>query len=183
MAIRFLSTIQGKDIAQYRDERLQIGLSEATIRRELVVLSHVFELARKEWGMEGLMNPVKAIRLPPGRGIVRGRRLSLSEESGLLEACDLYGGDLPHIVRLALETWMRRGELAGMTWELVDLKKRTVTLLDTKNGEKRIVPLLKLAVRILSDLPRRIIWIHLEHDSGCHYESICSGAFSCPNRL
>jgi len=43
-----------------------------------------------------------------------------------------------------------------MTWELVDLKKRTVTLLDTKNGEKRIVPLSMEAVRILSGLPRRI---------------------------
>ena len=43
-----------------------------------------------------------------------------------------------------------------MTWELVDLKKRTVTLLDTKNGEKRIVPLSMEAVRILSGLVRRI---------------------------
>ena len=158
---RFLSSIQGKDIAQYRDERLQNGLSEATIRRELVVLSHVFEVARKEWGMEGLMNPVKAIRLPSGRGIVRERRLYSFEESALLEACDVYGGDLPHIVRLALETGMRRGELAGMTWGMVDLKKRTVTLPETKIGEKRIVPLSQVAVRILSDLPRRIdgsIW-------------------------
>ena len=43
-----------------------------------------------------------------------------------------------------------------MTWELVDLKKRTVTLLDTKNGEKRIVPLSTEAIRILSGLVRRI---------------------------
>jgi integrase len=39
---------------------------------------------------------------------------------------------------------------------MVDLKKRTVTLLETKNGKKRIVPLSQLAVRILADLPRRI---------------------------
>jgi len=51
---------------------------------------------------------------------------------------------------------MRRSEIAGMTWEMVDLKKRTVTLLVTKNGEKRIVPLSSEAVRILSELPRRI---------------------------
>ena len=29
---------------------------------------------------------------------------------------------------------MRRGEIAGMIWEMVDLKKRTVTLPETKNG-------------------------------------------------
>lgn len=38
----------------------------------------------------------------------------------------------------------------------MDLKKRTVTLLNTKNGEKRIVPLSTEAIRILSGLVRRI---------------------------
>ena len=38
----------------------------------------------------------------------------------------------------------------------MDLKKRTVTLLNTKNGEKRIVPLSTEAIRILSELVRRI---------------------------
>ena len=39
---------------------------------------------------------------------------------------------------------------------MVDLKRRTVTLPETKNGEKRIVPLSSEAVRILSGLTRRI---------------------------
>ena len=51
---------------------------------------------------------------------------------------------------------MRRGEIAGMIWEMVDLKKRTVTLPETKNGEKRIVPLSSEALRILSEIPRRL---------------------------
>ena len=38
-----------------------------------------------------------------------------------------------------------------MTWDMVDLKKRTVTLPDTKNGQKRIVPLSSVAVTILKD--------------------------------
>jgi len=70
-------------------------------------------------------------------------------------------------IRFALETAMRRSELAGMTWDQVDIKKRTVTLLETKNGEKRIVPLSTEAIRILSTLPRRIdgkVW-GMEPDS------------------
>ena len=114
--------MQGKDIAEYRDERLK-SVSAATLRRELVIFSHLFEVARKEWGMEGLANPVKVVRLPSGRGIVRERRLSSFEESALLEACEVYGGDLPHIVRLVLETGMRRGEIAGMIWEYGGPKK------------------------------------------------------------
>jgi integrase len=51
---------------------------------------------------------------------------------------------------------MSRSEIAWMTWNQVDLKKKTVTLPETKNGEKRIVPLSSEAVRILSAFPRRI---------------------------
>ncbi|MDA8149689.1 MAG: tyrosine-type recombinase/integrase, partial [Nitrospiraceae bacterium] len=72
------------------------------------------------------------------------------EETALLDACEKYGGDLPHVVLLALETAMRRGEIAGMTWDDVDLKKRTVTLPETKTGEVRIVSLSSEAIRILS---------------------------------
>ena len=152
---RFLATIQGRDIAEYRDERLAT-VSPATVRRELVILSHLFTVASKEWGMSGLGNPVQAIRLPSGRGVSRDRRLNPGEETALLDACEKYGGDLPHVVLLALETAMRRGEIAGMTWDDVDLKKRTVTLPETKTGEVRIVSLSSEAVRILSSIPRRI---------------------------
>ena len=54
-----------------------------------------------------------------------------------------------------------------MTWGQVNLKRRTVTLPETKNGEKRIVPLSSEAVRILAGIPRRIdgnVW-GMEPDS------------------
>ena len=152
---RFLATIQGKDIAEYRDERLG-SVSPATVRRELVILSHLFTVASKEWGMTGLGNPVQSIRLPSGRGVSRDRRLKSGEEKNLLRACEEYGGDLPYVVRFALETAMRRGEIAGITWDDVNLKKKTVTLSNTKNGEKRVVSLSSEAISILSAIPRRI---------------------------
>ncbi|MHB1606228.1 MAG: site-specific integrase [Leptospirales bacterium] len=152
---RFLATIQGKDIAEYRDERLE-SVSPATVRRELVILSHLFTVVSKEWGMSGLGNPVQSIRLPSGRGVSRDLRKHPGEEKALLDACEEYGGDLPHVVRFALETAMRRGEIAGLTWDDVDLKKKTATLLNTKIGEKRIVSLSAEAIRILSVIPRRI---------------------------
>lgn len=42
------------------------GEAENTIRLELALVSHLFEIARKEWGMEGLPNPIKNIRKPSG---------------------------------------------------------------------------------------------------------------------
>lgn len=147
LAKRVLASIRGNDLASYRDERIKAGYSANTIRLELAIISHLFEIARKEWGMEGLTNPVKAIRIPsPPAG--RDRRLQPGELEQLLESSS---EEMSQVIRFALETAMRRGELAGMTWEMVDLKKRTVTLPETKNGQKRIVPLSSVAVAILKE--------------------------------
>ena len=153
LAKRSLASIRGSDIASYRDDRTKSGYSANSIRLDLSIISHLFEIARKEWGIEGLSNPVKTIRMPkspPGRD----RRLLPGELNRIVDASG--SPVLPDVVRLALETGMRQAEIAGMTWDMVDLKKRTVTLLETKNGEKRIVPLSSEAVRILSGLTRRI---------------------------
>ena len=147
LAKRVLASIRGNDMATYRDDRLKAGYSANTVRLELAIISHLFEIARKEWGMEGLTNPVKAIRMPsPPAG--RDRRLGPGELEKLLEC---LSEEMGQVVRFALETAMRRGEIAGMTWEMVDLKKRTVTLPETKNGQKRIVPLSSVAVTILKE--------------------------------
>ena len=152
LAKRSIASIQGKDVAAYRDQRLK-EVSPNTVRHELAILSHVFTIAVKEWSMDGLINPVRQIRIPkspPGRD----RRLKSGEMESIMAAS---GSELlPDIVRLAVETGMRQAEIAGMTWDLVDLKRKTITLLETKNGEKRIVPLSTEAVRILSGLVRRL---------------------------
>ena len=62
----FLSNIRGVNFAKYRDDRLALGRAANTVRLELALVSHLFEIARKEWGMEGLMNPVKNISKPSG---------------------------------------------------------------------------------------------------------------------
>ena len=147
LAKRFLATIQGKDIAAWRDARIKSGSSANTVRLDLAVISHLFEIARKEWGMEGLTNPVKSIRIPsPPSG--RDRRLQTGELEKLLKSSS---EEMNQVIRFALETAMRRGEIAGMTWEMVDLKKRIVTLPETKNGQKRIVPLSSVAMTILKE--------------------------------
>jgi hypothetical protein len=70
LAVRFLSNLghSSKDFAKYRDERLAKGKSESTVRSELMVISGLFKVARKEWGMCGLCNPIAEIAVPnPGR--------------------------------------------------------------------------------------------------------------------
>jgi len=136
-----LSRIRAADFARFRDARQEQGAGPNTIRLDLALVSHVFEVARKDWGMEVLSNPVKAIRkpkLPQGRD----RRLMPGEEAWLLAYCDAGGHVLLKVfIVLAIETAMRRGEIADLNWQDVDLTSRLATLHRTKNGTSRVVPL------------------------------------------
>jgi len=154
LARRYVAGIRGMDIACFRDERLR-NVTPSTVKRDLVLLGHVFEVARKEWGVY-VHNPVRDIRLPADNR-PRDRRLQAGEEARLLEACrEARNPWLLSIVQLALETAMRQGELTRLRWEYIDLNRRTAHLPDTKNGEARTVPLSTTAVRVLRTLPRSL---------------------------
>jgi len=132
LARRFVASIRGIDMAQFRDERLQ-KVTPSTVKRDMVLLGHVFEVARKEWGIH-FHNPVRDIKLPAD-GRPRDRRLQAGEEIRLLAACrEARNHHLLPIVQLALETAMRQGELIRLCWEHIDLNRRTAHLPDTKNG-------------------------------------------------
>ncbi len=147
---RFLNSLKGYDFAKYRDERLAEGKAPNTIRLELAIISHLFTIAQKEWGIDTLNNPVKAIRLPsPGKA--RERRLSNREEEILLSACQASRSTgLADVAILALETAMRQAEILGIEWANVDLLKRVVHLPETKNGTSRDVPLSPRALEVLN---------------------------------
>lgn len=149
-----LDKVTGEVVAQYRDARMK-EVSANTVRLELAFLSVVFEQCRKEWGF-AVSNPVKQIRMPkPGKP--RQRRLEAGEEAALLGACKASGAHYLHsFVVLAIETGMRFGEIAGMTWLNVNYEKSTVFLPTTKNGSARTVPLSPRALNAIQTLPRSI---------------------------
>lgn len=157
---RFVASIRGIDMARYRDERLK-EVSGPSVRRELSILSQLFEVSRKEWGIF-VHNPVREIKLPK-KGKARDRRLqeaehcSDSEEARLVAACrQCRNPYLLPIVLFALETAMRLGEIVSLRWQHINIKRRTAFLPDTKNGESRMVPLSGVAVELLRSLPRSI---------------------------
>ncbi|CAG2146707.1 Tyrosine recombinase XerC [Cupriavidus campinensis] len=158
-----MSAVTSSAVASWRDRRLKT-VSGATVNREIDVLSTVFNHARREWGIH-VENPIRYVKRPD-KAKARDRRFSADEEAYLLAA--LTGGTrqadgtfskgarnpwLMPLVRLAMETAMRRGELLALDWENVDLKRQTAHLPDTKNGDARTVPLSTKAVGILEALP------------------------------
>ena len=149
LAVRTLGQIRAGDFALYRDQRLAAGISGSTIRLDLAIIRHMYNVARKEWGMEGLANPIDAITLPsPGRP--RNRRLTVDEFDALLGHLHSARNKIVHdIVVLARETAMRQGEILAIHYELIDFDARVLCLPITKNGEERLVPLSTQAMEVL----------------------------------
>lgn len=138
-------------IATYRDQRLasinaRTGkpISPSTVRLEMSLLSHMFEIGRIEWGVCDA-NPVSNVRkpkTPPGRD----RILTAREERLILRYAHAHANiDLYSIIALAIETAMRQGEILKLQWEHINLKSGIAHLPETKNGTKRDVPLSRKA--------------------------------------
>ena len=143
-----LTRISKRDVEEFRDFRLKV-VSNATVSKEMGIISRVFNTAIQEWQMEYLNNPVKNVRkpkAPPGRA----RRLRLDETEWILKNTGSFF--LEDVLRFAIDAGMRQSEIATLTWDRVDLKKGIVYLEKTKNGEPRSVPLSRKGLDILQNL-------------------------------
>ena len=151
-----LASLTPEAIGKYRDERLRT-VAAGTVIRNLAYISSVINHARREWGIT-VANPIPLVRKPTApKG--RDRLLSDDELARLLRALEPTGRRNPWmqpLVQLALETAMRRGELLSLRWSDIDLSGRTATLWQTKNGDKRVVPLSSRAIAVLQSMPRNI---------------------------
>jgi integrase len=144
-----LASLTSTQVAQFRDRRLKV-VGPQTVIHEINMLNRVLKAATLDWGIAlpgGL--PTTQVRKPSKpRG--RDRRVSVEEISKILAATE--SAELRTIVTLAVETGMRRNELASLLWEDVNLKKQTAHLPKTKTDVPRTIPLSKSAVAALKAL-------------------------------
>ncbi len=141
-------------IAQKRDELLSSPTcknrlrSPTTVVRYLASLSHAFSIAVRDW--EWMQeNPVLKISKPKISN-ERTRFLNDEERARLIKACQKSESKgLYPVVILALSTGMRRGEILNLDWNDVDLERGAILLQTTKNGERRFIPLVGIALDLL----------------------------------
>lgn len=149
-----LTNLTPKVLASYRNERLQ-QVSPQTVKHELSLISRVLNHAIREWGIylpNG--NPIQYVskpKLPSGRE----RRLKIGEEERLLKALR-HSLLMGYLVVFALETAMRRGEIASMEWSQVELSSRLLRIPKTKTDTPRTIPLSTRAAATLNRLPKRL---------------------------
>jgi len=130
-----LARFRSDKIAEGRDKLTAEGKAPATVNRYLASLSACLTRTVRELGWLQINPCARVDRLPEENE--RERVLSPEDERRLLGACRAPA--LRDLVLLALRTAGRRGELLGLTWSDVDLKRGTVTFRDTKNGTHRSV--------------------------------------------
>lgn len=139
-------------LSETRD-KLHKGRQPATVVRYMAALSHAFTIAANEW--EWLNdNPMRKVRRPKEpRG--RVRFLSDEERRRLLDACKASDcKQLYPVVVLALSTGMRQMEVMGITWADIDLQRGYIILHETKNGERRSVPLVAHAKELIQGMAK-----------------------------
>ncbi len=146
-----LATITPELIGRHRDQlQTKEGRAPGTVNRYLSALSKAFSNAVKEWHWLP-DNPLRRVsKKPEPRG--RVRYLADDERKALLDACRKSEfRPLYMIVLFALTTGMRRGELLGLRWQDVDLERRVAVLHNTKNGDRRSVPIVPEVAELLRE--------------------------------
>jgi integrase len=114
--------------------------SPSTVNRYLASLSRALSVAVQEWGWidDSPMRKVSKPSEAPGRE----RFLSIEEKDCLLLACkQSSNSNLYPLVSLSILTAMRYSELVNLKWSDVDFNMHTITLRETKNGDRRVIPL------------------------------------------
>src|SRR5687768_17371694 len=120
-----LSTIRRQEIQKYVTSRIT-KVSAHSVQKELNVLKHLLRLA-VDWDIIPFYpaDRVKAVPVPAGRV----RYLQPAEWQILVEACPEW---LQPIVRLAVNTGMRRGEILKLRWLDFDDDHNRLMLPQTK---------------------------------------------------
>ena len=181
-----LSSITSSVLAKYRDQRLADGAAAQTAKHDLSLISRVLNTAIKEWGIAlPAGNPVLQVKMPRVAN-ARDRRLVDDEQARLLAAAQAYGGEIAPLITWAIETAMRRGEIAAMCWEHLDRRARVLLIPETKTGTPRRVPLSVAALGVLDEkstlilseglIKQGLIWSLRADSISQAFERVCKAA-------
>lgn len=133
-------------------------LAGSTFNRYISQMQTIYKYARR-------LRLLPRAHVPPTKGVEKApepsdpnRYLRPEEVEKLLQFARLLDktwGKLPALITLAFHTGLRKGNLMELRWADVDLDRRTVTVLKTKNGKPIVSALTERAVVELQRLPGR----------------------------
>lgn len=149
-----LADLTPTHLANWRDARLKVN-ARGSVLRDMVLLSHVLEVARREWRWI-TDNPMRDVR-KPAEPDHRERIIHPVEIRQMLRALGWSARAPVRSVSVAvaqcfvaaLQTGMRAGELCGLRWADVADDHVQLHAGKTKTGKARQVPLTPAARRTI----------------------------------
>ena len=149
---RLLEEISMQDVNRYKSRRSK-SVTRSTVNRELDCLKSMFRRAI-EW---------EYLEKSPAEGVSKFRLpkkipMWLNPEAcaRLLEAAE---GQMRTLIALGVYAGLRRGEMFGLTWDRVDLRRRQMTILGKGRNDQfkeRVLGISAELSKILSQHPRHI---------------------------
>lgn len=163
-----LNDIVPADIADFRDERLVLGDAPATVCGHISRISTTFRWVEEKMS-PGLDNPALRVSRPKEsdgpssvsekvKRSLKKKRLTPVMEKALMDSAvvvqDKKRSFLPFflLLQFAIETTMRRGEIAAMSWDDIDWIWRRISIPHTKNGEERTASVWPSTIALLEQL-------------------------------
>ncbi|HVB55761.1 MAG TPA: tyrosine-type recombinase/integrase [Candidatus Acidoferrales bacterium] len=132
---RPLTEVTPVQIESYKIQR-QGKIADSTVNRELALLKRMFNLAIT-WDLYFGLNPVRKVKFFREFNN-RLRILSPEEEERLLHNAIPYLQDL---IRFALNTGLRTGEIFSLRWSHVDLQREILAVFASKTQTIREIPI------------------------------------------
>lgn len=151
-------------IEKWKSKRKE-EVGPSCLNGELRLIKHMFSKAI-EWG-KAKENPARTVKVLKGE-VKRVRFLTLAEIQSLLSNCMEH---LRPIVTVALHTGMRKSEILTLKWDGVNFEQGIITLLDTKNHERRDIPINETVKTILREITRRGDYV-FSQENGKRFSSL-----------
>lgn len=164
LGTRMMQDTTAVDLERFKT-KLKGTVSDHTINIKIRTLKAAFELAKK-WGLisDNPFRLVKPIRIP------KQSAASLSKDEFQLLLSAIPEEWFLNIVKFAVLTGLRLGELANLKWSDYNDEKGTITIQSTqeyhvKHGKMRVMPLHQDVISLLRGIQKRDECVFLKGDS------------------
>lgn len=152
-----VSKIKSSDFEDYQAKRKAEGKADHTIDHEIGAVKGMMNKAfdNDMVTLQTLTTFKKPKKLLKRNSNVRDKILTPDEYEALCSAAPPH---LRNAIIIGYHTGMRRGEILNLTWPMVDMKNRIITIPReiTKDDEERKVPISDILYATLSKIPRAL---------------------------
>ena len=140
------SCVTQDDIRRFKHNLQNRELKPATIRHVLELLRRLANFAAKNNLCSGLSFKIQMPKVEN----YKTEELTNSQLQKLMQVLEEESDiQVSNLVRIALYTGMRRGELFNLNWGDIDFYNKTITVKSDKKGDQPTIPLNEMAEKVL----------------------------------